>query len=383
MANVPDLVVTVKNSGVRSTVISSPGGAAMKLVQLDDVTALPRANGDVLTWISANAKFEFHAANGGGGGSGTFGTDQFARDNSNGAFTQANTANVTGQAAFDKANSAIYTAAQIRANISNTTPILYNSTTGVVSLIVPSANGQLLIGNTVSGGYDVRTLTAGAGLSITNTPGTVTISYSDTGATVFQNEDFLGGAGVSGQLGKLGWQIFGPGSRPAAVLDHPGQYRSATAASPGASAGIFLPEANDFLAARTFELIFIARLVQSDANTEARIGVSQGASMTPTEGVFFRKYGADTVWKAVCVTGGTETITSTGVSTDANYHHFRIRNVGGSMVFNVNGSADITIATNIPTVAMIMIAMIATLSTDVKSLDIDYFAISITGITRS
>lgn len=381
MANVPDLVVTVKNSGVRSTVISSPGGAAMKLVQLDDVTPLPRANGDVLTWITANGKFEFHAANGGGGGSST-NIDQFARDNSNGAFTKANTANVTGQAAFDKANSAIYTAAQIRANISNATPILYNSTTGVVSLIAPTANGQLLIGNTVSGGYDVHTLIAGSGLAITNTPGNVTVSYNDTGASVFQNDDFLGGSVSSGQLGKLGWQVFGAASRPAAAVNNPGQVRSTTNGSPGAAAGIFLPEATDFLASRTFELVFIARLVQSDANTEARIGVSQGASMTPTEGVFFRKYGADTVWKAVCVTGGTETITSTGVSTDANYHYFRIRNVGGSMVFSVNGSADITIATNIPTVAMVMIAMIATLTTDVKSLDVDYFAISITGITR-
>lgn len=368
MANIPDVVVTVKSSGVRSTVISSPGGAAMKLVQLDDVTPLPRANGEVLTWISANAKFEFHAANGGGGGSGT-NIDQFARDNSNGAFT--------------KANSAIYTAAQIRANISNATPILYNPTTGVVSLIVPSTNGQLLIANTISGGYDVRTLTAGVGVALANSAGSITISAVDNGSSLFQNDDFMGGSVASGQLGKLGWQIFGPGSRPAAVFDHPGQYRGSTAASPGATAGIFLPEANDFLASRTFDMVFIARLVQSDANTEARIGASQGASMTPTEGVFFRKYGADTVWKAVCVAGGAETITSTGVSTDANYHYFRIRNVGGSMVFNVDGSADITIATNIPTVAMIMIAMIATLTTAAKSLDIDYWSIQMTGLNRT
>jgi hypothetical protein len=206
MAVGPDLVVTVKSTGVRSTVVSSPGGAAVKLVQLDDVTATPKANGDVLTWISANGKFEFHPGTGSGTGgnanvsvatapdnttdgtiigtrgkitflegdntiltvtddpgndqvyvdiaapapgslvqsngvlqsyepilnfipgnnitfvvqddtgslrtnitinaSGGSGLDQFARDNSNGAFGQANTANVTGQAAFDAANNA-------------------------------------------------------------------------------------------------------------------------------------------------------------------------------------------------------------------------------------------------------------------------------------
>ncbi len=125
------------------------------------------------------------------------------------------------QAAFDKANSAysnantaIYTATQIRANISNTAPINYNSTTGVIShadsgvgattygsatqipritvdskghvtsasnvaingLPAATANGQLLIGNTVSGSFDVNTLTQGTGISITNGQGTITIA---------------------------------------------------------------------------------------------------------------------------------------------------------------------------------------------------------------
>lgn len=154
MANTPDLIVTVKSTGVRSTVISSPGAAAIRLGQLNDVDDTPKANGDVLTWITANGKFEMHPGSGSGTGSanafgvinvagqnnivatitsniltiiagsgilvttnsinsaltitasGGSGLDQFARDNSNGAFTQANTANTTGQAAFDAANNA-------------------------------------------------------------------------------------------------------------------------------------------------------------------------------------------------------------------------------------------------------------------------------------
>lgn len=333
----PPIVVQVK--GGKTTAISSPTGGATRLVQLSDVLATPLANGDVLTYISANSKFEFHP--GGGASANAFGIvnvagqnnviadtssdtlqliagtgillltdnvnssvtfvatggsatdqfardqansafnkantanvtgqaafdransaysnantaiytaaqiranisntapvnydpstgiishalsgvtattygnttfvptitvdsnghvsavvntaiafpaiiDQFARDNSNGAFSKANTANVTGQAAFDKANTAIYTAAQIRANISNTTPVLYDPATGIISLTtVPVtiggtgqtsySNGDLLIGNTMSGGLDRANLTQGSGIQITNANGKITI----------------------------------------------------------------------------------------------------------------------------------------------------------------------------------------------------------------
>jgi hypothetical protein len=157
MANVPDLVVTVKNSGVRSTVISSPGGAAMKLVQLDDVTPLPRANGDVLTWISANGKFEFHP----GTGSGT-GSDQFARDNSNAAFSKANTANVTAQAAFNKANGAVQVGF-VTVNVAGQANVVADSNTDMLTLI--AGTGMTL---TTDAPNDTITFTStgGAGLSV-------------------------------------------------------------------------------------------------------------------------------------------------------------------------------------------------------------------------
>jgi len=218
-------------------------------------------------------------------------TDQFARDIANAAFNQANTANVTGQAAFDKANGAIYTAAQIRsnisntapinydpstgiishalsgvtattygntnfvpsisvdsnghvtavtnvaidrtlaqgafdranaayanantaiytagqirANISNTTPILYDPASGVISLTtVPvskggtgqtaiTVNGSLLIGNTVSGGFDVNTLTQGTGIAITNDKGSIVIAATGGSSTDQYARDKANGA---------------------------------------------------------------------------------------------------------------------------------------------------------------------------------------------
>ena len=60
-------------------------------------------------------------------------------------------------------------------NVANVVPVVYGGT-GTSS---PPTNGQLLIGN--AGGYALRTLTAGSGISITNGPGVITIDTSVTG----------------------------------------------------------------------------------------------------------------------------------------------------------------------------------------------------------
>ncbi len=80
--------------------------------------------------------------------------DQFARDTANGAFTTANSAYAQANSAFNKANAAV-------------------GNTGV------TVNGSIHIGNTVSGGYDVRTITQGFGVTITNGQGTITIDAFD------------------------------------------------------------------------------------------------------------------------------------------------------------------------------------------------------------
>lgn len=177
-------------------------------------------------------------------------TDEFARAQANAAFNQANTANVTGQAAFDKANGAIYTAAQIRANVSNTAPINYDPSTGIISHAVSgvvatghgdaatvpkitvddkghvtsvtntsiaistaqitsgtlavarggtgqtaiTVNGSLLIGNTVSGGFDVNPLTQGTGILITNDKGSITIAATGGSAIDQYARDKANGA---------------------------------------------------------------------------------------------------------------------------------------------------------------------------------------------
>ena len=54
-------------------------------------------------------------------------------------------------------------------------------------------NGQLLIGNTTSGGLDKATITAGSGISVTNSAGGITIAASGLGAGTVTSVDALGG----------------------------------------------------------------------------------------------------------------------------------------------------------------------------------------------
>jgi hypothetical protein len=166
-------------------------------------------------------------------------TDQYARDHSNGAFDTANGAFTKANAAYANANTALYTAGQVRANLSNTAPINYDPSTGIFShalsgatasgygdaatvakIVVDSnghitsvtntaiaiaasqitsgtlsvtrggtgqtaitVNGSLLIGNTVSGGFDVNTIAQSAPVIVTNDKGIVTLSHARSGVT--------------------------------------------------------------------------------------------------------------------------------------------------------------------------------------------------------
>jgi hypothetical protein len=54
-------------------------------------------------------------------------------------------------------------------------------TRGGTGLSGATANGQLLIGNTVSGGFDLATLTQGTNITITNDKGSITVTAANAG----------------------------------------------------------------------------------------------------------------------------------------------------------------------------------------------------------
>jgi hypothetical protein len=64
------------------------------------------------------------------------------------------------------------------ASVNAATPLLSTGTTSITISLPSASNGQLLIGN--GSGFSVAGLTAGTGVSITNSAGSITISASTT-----------------------------------------------------------------------------------------------------------------------------------------------------------------------------------------------------------
>lgn len=68
---------------------------------------------------------------------------------------------------------------------SSTNPLPVSVSIGTSGIACPScANGQLLIGNASTSSFGINTLTAGSGITVTNGPGTITLSASGGGGTV-------------------------------------------------------------------------------------------------------------------------------------------------------------------------------------------------------
>ena len=84
---------------------------------------------------------------------------------------------------------------------------------------------------------------------------------------------------------------------------------------------------------------------------------------------------SDTTFTAVCRKASTSTRTTiTGATLDTNYHDLRIHsNTAGTVLFSVDGGAEISIATNVPTVSLSPYVTDVTRQSAATTLKIDYF----------
>ena len=371
-------------------------------------------------------------------------TDEFARAQANAAYNQANTANVTGQAAFDKANTAnvtgqaafdransgftlattantvaasaynqaniattnadaafaranaaysnantaIYTAGQIRANISNTAPVNYDPSTGIIShalsgvtasgygdaATVPkvvvddkghvtsvtnttiaisasaitsgtlavarggtgqtaiTVNGSLLIGNTVSGGFDVNALTQGSGILITNDKGSITIAA--TGGAAGNSFGRIAVAGQSNVIAHMANDVFNLVQGTGIVITTDISTNSVTIAATGGSAiDQYARDKANGAAQNSFVTLNVAGQadIVADSNTDTLTLIGSGITITtnagtdtltiqhPASGVVASGYGdAATVPKFVVDANGHVTsVTNTAIAIDA------------------------------------------------------------------
>ena len=121
------------------------------------------------------------------------------------------------------------------------------------------------------------------------------------------------------------------------------------------------------------------------ANHAVRMGWlnSTNPSPDPAEGVYFRAT-TNGNWFAVTRTGSAETATDTGVAVNGSYHRFEIDyNSTSEVKFYIDGVLKATHTTNITTTSgYIMPMFLVNSSSGAVQLDVDYFAVAITGISR-
>lgn len=216
---------------------------------------------------------------------------------------------------------------------------------------------------------------------------------------IILTEEFCSGLNTAGNIGNLGWQINSIGAAPtissqAAEVNHWGILRLQTPATLNQGGTIALSgNTATTLSARPqpgttirFALkINSASLVQ----TTIRIGIATSPTLAqPTDGIYLEYVsgaGAGN-WVGVCRAGGVQTATGNLLAGDLNtWHRFQIRyNAASSVYFSVDGGGESQVANNIPanTVGVQPSIRVVTTEAVAKNIDLDYYQIVLTGITR-
>jgi hypothetical protein len=152
----------------------------------------------------------------------------------------------------------------------------------------------------------------------------------------------------------------------------------AWAATPATSVSSVIP--TDF-----FDLTWVCRPVDNDAQVTYRIGMFQtGVVSAFSDVICFAKEAANNYFTGTCVAASSRTDTSTfGAYTANTWHKFRMRRIDASTIgFKFDEAAEQTITTNIPTAALVPAAYVVRGTSGTKTLDIDLFDLTISGLAR-
>jgi hypothetical protein len=205
--------------------------------------------------------------------------------------------------------------------------------------------------------------------------------------SIMEYDDFVSGTVTSTTVGKLGWAFAGGTAAVAASeANHPGivqRHTSSTINTYGytrisqSAAGSFLPSA-------TFNLDWIVKPGQIDANTDIRIGAANDAGADPgNDGIYLENLGADTNWFLVTRASSSQTRTDTTTAATAAWLNVRIRRVDASTIgVSLNGGTEVTATATIPTAALLPFTAIKNLTGSDKTLQMDYFGLTILGLSR-
>ena len=191
-------------------------------------------------------------------------------------------------------------------------------------------------------------------------------------------DHFLSGTTTSGSVGQLGWLLAGTGSSQASESGSPGIIRLDTTTSSGTHSRVSFHNTSSFNPGDPHVLTWRIRLNTNDANTTARFGSTNSVTANPpVHGVHFEKLDADTDWFCVTRSSSVQTRTDSGIAVNTNMHVFKIIRSATGVDFYIDNVRVASQATNIPTSFLSPYAGIINSAAASKTLDLDYFSLSI------
>jgi hypothetical protein len=210
------------------------------------------------------------------------------------------------------------------------------------------------------------------------------ILYPPQSSVIIQ-EEFVSGTTTNGFIGRYGWVGVGSVIGIASIANRPGIYQLSTTAASGTIGRFTIYIASAALLQSTIphDVLWIARLNTNDANTTTRIGGADSVSTNPpTSGIYFEKLDGDTNWFCVTRVAGVETRTDSTVVIDTNFNTFYYRRASAGVEFKINNVNVCTHTTNLITAAYVPFVQIVNSAAAAKTIDMDYFEMKYTGITR-
>ena len=211
-------------------------------------------------------------------------------------------------------------------------------------------------------------------------------------STVQVIDDFVSGTNSSAAVGDLGWFVGGGSTTAlAAEAGRPGIVRRDTSTTGSTVAYTSMRPATGAIgsvhADDLWDVTFVFRLNQVDANTRLRVGVSSNwSSETPNELAHLERLTGDTNWFFVTNTGGgTATRADSGTAANTSWHRVRIRRISASQIgFTLDAAAEVIATATLPTGSGLLIPgwQIVNTTTASKTVDVDLCIFRVTGLSR-
>lgn len=180
------------------------------------------------------------------------------------------------------------------------------------------------------------------------------LKISDPAAVVRMVDEFMFGSGESGELGDMGWSITnGSAALTTPESNHPGVLARTSGAVAGQIASMYTASAGTVPVIRfdqCGDCHWVIAPNSAGSDGSYRFGFSSDLTTeTPVQGFYFERKSTDANWFGVSRAASAETRVDTGVVFAAAWTTLRLRRIDAATVgFSVNGGAEVTITTNIP-----------------------------------